>query len=355
MVGIDLFAGAGGMSLGAKAAGIDVQLVIDSDKKSIETYRHNFNSSYEIFNDDIRKFKKIKLKSSNRPKIIFGGPPCQGFSSSNQRTRSILNINNWLFDEFIRIAESYSADWIVFENVKGFMGTSNGLFLEKTLEGFSKIGYTLSYKLLNAADYGIPQNRLRFIIVGSLNGIKFEFPHKNITKYITVKEAISDLPNLENGANISYKSYRKSVHYDYAKLMRKNLTGCYNHLVTRNSDLIIERFKNIRQGGNWKDIPIDLMKNYKDRMNCHSGIYRRLDENQPSSVIGNFRKNMLIHHNEDRGLSVREAARIQSFPDSFVFTGRLGDQQQQVANAVPPLLAEILFKEIWKLSNLKYK
>jgi DNA (cytosine-5)-methyltransferase 1 len=130
--------------------------------------------------------------------------------------------------------------------------------------------------------------------------------------------------------------------------MRNNQSGCLNHLVTRNSELVIERYKYIPQGGNWEHIPEHLMKNYKDKSRCHTGIYRRLDNNKPSVVIGNYRKNMLIHPTQNRGLSVREAARLQSFPDSFVFKGSIGFQQQQVGNAVPPLLAKALFSSILK-------
>ena len=122
--------------------------------------------------------------------------------------------------------------------------------------------------------------------------------------------------------------------------------GCTNHNVTNNASHIIERYKYIPQGGNWECIPENLMKNYTNRMRCHTGIYRRLSEDKPSVVIGNYRKNMLIHPKQDRGLSVREAARLQSFPDSYEFYGSIGFQQQQVANAVPPLLAKAIFLTI---------
>ena len=132
----------------------------------------------------------------------------------------------------------------------------------------------------------------------------------------------------------------------YAKLMRGNSQQCHNNLVTKNSDYIIERYKHISQGENWEAIPQELMKNYKNVSRCHTGIYRRLKEDEPSIVIGNFRKNMLIHPWEDRGLSVREAARLQSFPDNFIFEGSIGYQQQQVGNAVPPLLAKAVFDHV---------
>jgi DNA (cytosine-5)-methyltransferase 1 len=128
--------------------------------------------------------------------------------------------------------------------------------------------------------------------------------------------------------------------------MRGNLDGTENHLVTNNAEYVVERYKHIPQGGNWEDIPEALMSNYKDHSRCHTGIYYRLKKNSPSPVIGNYRKNMLIHPVDHRGLSVREAARLQSFPDSYVFEGSIGFQQQQVGNAVPPLMAEAIFRSI---------
>jgi DNA (cytosine-5)-methyltransferase 1 len=128
--------------------------------------------------------------------------------------------------------------------------------------------------------------------------------------------------------------------------MRNGRRLVSGNLVTRNSAFVIDRYPHVPQGGNWEDIPEHLMQNYSDRTKCHTGIYHRLHPDQPSVVIGNFRKNMLIHPTQHRGLSVREAARIQSFPDSYRFTGSIGFQQQQVANAVPPLLATAVFKTL---------
>lgn len=349
MIGIDLFSGVGGMSLGAIQAGIDVQQTVEADEHAAETYLTNHQPKHGMFNDDIRRFHPAAIDDrDNEGLVVFGGPPCQGFSTSNQRTRSIENENNWLFEEFVRVVKECAPDWFVFENVRGILETEDGIFVEQIMERFESLGFTCSSALLHATDFGVPQKRARFFIVGSMHGKTFEFPEPTHRKLVTVSQAISDLPVLSNGASECYLKYAKpaSSASAYAKQLRNGQKGCHNHLVTRNNKLIVERYKHIPPGGNWECIPDKLMKNYADKSRCHTGIYRRLKLDEPSVVIGNYRKNMLIHPTQDRGLSVREAARLQSFPDNFIFKGSIGFQQQQVGNAVPPLLAKAIFQNL---------
>ncbi len=348
MIGIDLFAGAGGMSLGAEMAGTDVQIVIESDPYAAQTYTQNFTPKYDVFNSDIRHYKKQPLHIKGKPLVVFGGPPCQGFSTSNQRTRGKDNPENWLFREYIRVLKMYKPDWFVFENVSGILETENRFFVDHILKRFKKLGYATSHNIMNAMNFGVPQNRSRFFIVGSLNGTSYKFPSPTSIKAVTVKQAISDLPDLSNGAKVDWLEYCKPARSIYSKLMRKKSHKCSNHLVTNNAEYVLERYDHIQQGENWEAIPEYLMKNYKDRSRCHTGIYRRLCDDKPSVVIGNYRKNMLIHPTKNRGLSVREAARLQSFPDWFDFKGSIGFKQQQVGNAVPPLLAKAIFKQLIK-------
>src|SRR5690606_18870310 len=145
--------------------------------------------------------------------------------------------------------------------------------------------------------------------------------------------------------------YRNSAINNYLKIIRNGSKQSLQNYVSKNQEYVIERYSYIKPGENWKAIPKRLMKNYKDISNCHSGIYRRLHPNKPSIVISNYRKNMLIHPSQNRGLSVREAARLQSFPDDFVFSGPLMHIQQQIGNAVPPLLAKAIFDKIIKDTN----
>lgn len=345
MIGVDLFAGSGGLSEGAEKAGIDVRLAVESDPHAVATYTKNHPQT-RIFPHNIKLLTKKRLRQLGRVDIIFGGPPCQGFSTSNQKTRSRANPENWLLLEFLRIVRILMPDWAIFENVTGIVETEGGFFLRKLMSGLDGLGYTCSHWVLNAADYGVPQLRKRLFVVASLQRIKVEPPEPPTERHITVREAISDLPSLPNGASINWMPYKCQPESDYSYLMRGNCSQSSNHLVTKNNEDVIERYKHIPQGGNWEDIPSELMTNYTDTSKCHTKIYYRLDTKAPSVVIGNYRKNMLIHPTENRGLSVREAARLQSFRDSYEFQGSIGFQQQQVGNAVPPLLAQCVFREI---------
>lgn len=346
MQGIDLFCGAGGMSIGALDCGIQVSYAVELDKYAAATFSLNHKHTI-LLNTDIRNVtaKNFKLNKKEE-KIIFGGPPCQGFSTSNQKNRDMDNPNNWLYREYLRLVKEVRPEWLVFENVKGLLETENGFFLEAVLKGFKKLGYTTSHFVLNSADFGVPQKRNRLFIIASLNGIEISKPKPTTRKHISVRDAIADLPSLENGASTDVKEYGSLAHHAYAKKMRGKQMECSNNLVTNNASHILDRYKYIPQGGNWECIPKHLMDNYTDVSRCHTGIYRRLEEDKPSVVIGNFRKNMLIHPWENRGLSVREAARLQSVPDSFCFSGSIGFQQQQVGNLVPPLLARAIFNTI---------
>ncbi len=349
-VAIDLFSGAGGMSLGARWAGVDVALAVECDPHAAKTYSANHPGT-TVFSDDIRKLtpKKIRaVKKNDCTTVVFGGPPCQGFSYSNQRTRSTENQENWLFTEFVRVVRVWQPEWVVFENVRGIVNTAEGIFVDHVVEQIEGLGYKVTHGLLNAMHFGVPQNRARFILIGCRTGQKPRLPCSSRKKTPAVADAISDLPVLQNGASVSWMLYSDIRPSYYARRLRNGVDKSPNHVVTRNSKLVVRRYTHIPQGGNWEDIPARLMRNYADRTRCHTGIYHRLRTDTPSVVIGNFRKNMLIHPTQDRGLSVREAARIQSFPDNYEFHGSIGFQQQQVGNAVPPLLAKAVFQHILK-------
>lgn len=348
MIGIDIFSGAGGMSLGAMMTGIDVKIAIENNPNAAETFKINHPTT-NVICDNIRNvsLENIKYKDVF---IVFGGPPCQGFSVSNTKTRNISNKNNNLFYEFIRIINETNPKWFVFENVEGIQSFEGGLVVQKLQQEFESLGYKCSYKVLTASKYGVPQNRNRFFMVGNRIGIDFIFPQE-IKSKVNVHQAISDLPTLSNGDIFDELPYKQKRPSTYAKNMRASSSVSKQNYVSKNKEYVIERYKYIKHGENWQAVPKILMENYKNTDNCHSGIYKRLNPNLPSVVIANYRKNMLIHPYENRGLSVREAARIQSFPDNFLFKGSLMHIQQQIGNAVPPLLAKAVFKKIVNLST----
>jgi DNA (cytosine-5)-methyltransferase 1 len=346
-VGCDIFSGAGGMSLGAEMAGINISFAVENDKYASETFKQNHPNSQIILND-IQKVNPTELISSN-PFVLFGGPPCQGFSLSNTITRNSKNKKNNLFEEYLRFIKELEPEWCVFENVEGFRSFQKGKIVGILKKRLESLGYKINFSVLVASDYGVPQDRKRFFMVGNKNGVKFDFP-KAIKDRFTVADALSDLPSLNNGDYIEDLPYLTSANNSFSSLMRINSTRSKQNFVSRNKNYVLERYKHIGQGENWRAIPEELMSNYANTDNCHSGIYKRLDANKPSVVISNYRKNMLIHPYEDRGLSVREAARLQSFPDDFIFQGTLMYMQQQIGNAVPPILAKALFKKIIEMS-----
>jgi DNA (cytosine-5)-methyltransferase 1 len=197
--------------------------------------------------------------------------------------------------------------------------------------------------------YGVPQKRYRLFFVGRRKGTIPDPPIPRNAAPSTVRDAIADLPELVVGARLDRLAYRPIRPSHYARSMRHGAESCTGHLVSENNALVQRRYKHIPPGGNWRDIPKHLMKNYAnliDDRSRHTGIYRRLVWDEPSVVIANYRKNMLVHPEQHRGLSVREACRLQSIPDSYHFSGSIGLQQQQISNAVPPLLAKAVFTQI---------
>jgi DNA (cytosine-5)-methyltransferase 1 len=360
-VAIDLFAGAGGLSEGFSQAGFFIALAVENDRYAVDTYVHNHclhKSRFrtQVLDHDISKLDfdwiadYFRIGLGRTPDVVIGGSPCQGFSRSNMRTRNILNPDNRLAKYFILAVRILRPRFAVLENVADVESFDQGRFVDSLIRGFRRIGYEVNYAILNALDFGIPQRRRRIFIVAASDGISTELPNTvgSHGTGVTVWDAISDLPALQNGNNIDVLPYRVNIKPSAYQLAMRTRANDFvrNNLVTRNSELVLRRYAHIPQGGNWENIPDELMTNYRDKTRCHHWIYRRLSENEPSVAITHYRKSMLIHPREDRGLSVREAARIQSFPDHYVFQGPLGSQQQQVANAVPPLLARAVARQV---------
>ncbi|RKO69240.1 DNA cytosine methyltransferase [Sphingobacterium puteale] len=342
---VDIFSGAGGMSIGAEMAGINIKFAVEKNEHAADTFKFN-HPNVEVLKKDITDVNPLEYVKEP-VFVVFGGPPCQGFSTANTKTRNSSNKNNYLFEEFLRFVKQLKPLWFVFENVEGITTYEDGNTIKTIKSLFDKVGYVTTEKVLCASDYGVPQDRNRFIMVGNRIGVEFEFPEKLRNK-VTVGEALFDLPELSNGDQFYELPYLKSIDEspDYVKQMRGATDFAKQNFVSRNKEYVLERYRYIGPGQNWKAIPNHLMENYANKNNCHSGIYKRLHPDKPSVVISNYRKNMLIHPFKDRGLSVREAARLQSFPDNFIFKGSLSHIQQQIGNAVPPLLAKAIFEQI---------
>ena len=350
---VDIFCGAGGMSIGAVMAGINPILAIEFDKYAAQTYKANHQKT-KVLPHDIKTVNPLE-HTAKYPFLLFGGPPCQGFSIANTKTRNLENSNNWMFKEYIRFLKDLEPEWFVFENVVGFKSFNKGTFVIEVEKELKALGYETNSSVLNAADFGVPQYRNRFFIVGhkiDKGGIKFDFNSLEKQKLVTVGEALSDLPSLKNGQKLHEYDYKHEAKHSYTKIMRKKSKLALQNFVTDSKPHIVERYAVIKQGENWEAAKRKgLLETYSSTQYTHSGIYKRLEENKPAVTIANYRKSMLIHPHEDRGLSLREAARLQSFPDDFIFHGTLSFQQQQVGNAVPPLLAKAIFEKIIRYSE----
>ncbi|MGH8056411.1 MAG: DNA cytosine methyltransferase, partial [Candidatus Entotheonellia bacterium] len=340
---------------------------VECDSNAAATYRKN-HAETDLIHSAIENIDPSKCMTGLgiRPgdlSILIGGPPCQGFSESNRRTRNLDNPRNHLYKEFIRFLAAFRPTWFVIENVAGLRTLLREAILQRIIEECRNLGYEVTWGELNAVDYGVPQFRHRLFIVGNRLGLPMRFPSPTHgpgrRRWVTVRQAIADLPTLGNGWSEDYMPYALSYGglTQYQRLMRASMNGSrqvQGNLVTRNAARILRRYAHIKPGQNWEAIPAKLMYNYKDRSRCHTGIYYRLEWDKPAKVIGNFRKNMLIHPEQDRGLSVREAARLQSFPDNYIFVGSVGFQQQQVADAVPPVLAEAVARRIIQLYRAEH-
>lgn len=247
MRGIDVFSGAGGMSVGAGSVGVNPVVAVEFDRFAAATYSRN-HPKCAVICEDVRAIDFSGFRS-NEKTVLFGGPPCQGFSTSNQRTRNSENHNNWLFREFLRAVREIEPDWVVFENVKGIAETEGAKFLKSVVFGLEEIGYSTKASVLNAADFGVPQTRSRQFVVAAHCLAEFDFPKPKEKSLTTVSDAISDLPILENGASIDTCEYRYEAKSKYARSMRRRRRKVSGNLVTQNAKHVVDRYKHIPQDG----------------------------------------------------------------------------------------------------------
>ena len=364
---LDLFCGTGGFSHGFEqtkkfevVGGLD--LLIDRAK----TFSMNHDKAV-TYCHDITKFPPTNfIRDGIKPDVIIGGPPCQGFSSIRPfRSINDNDSRNNLFEYFAKTVDALKPEWFVLENVVGLMTHQNGGVFSALLSLFKDIGYTVSWKVLNTAHFGIPQRRERLIIVGNKNGRSFEFPkpthyfegrsmvrknqiqntHKNLKKAITVMNAIGDLPPLE--ASEKNTQYLKKIkRSSYAR----TLQGCSKKLTLHEATAHSERLVNIikHAGPNIHSIPKELISS------GFSTSYSRLEPDEPSVTLTvNFTfpaSNKCVHPFQNRALTPREGARLQGFNDSYVFVGNRGQIVKQIGNAVSPILGKVIAESILKQS-----
>ena len=367
---LDLFAGSGGLSLGFDQAGFKTSFMIDSCPQSVETLKKNFQKNNPlVFNEDLEKFTPLDFKRNIARKdidIIIGGPPCQGWSlagrakirSLKEKVQSIFDDpRNRLYKKFINYVKVFQPVVCLMENVPGMTSHTNINVADRVARDITRQGYNVTWEILDAVNYGVPQKRKRIFFIGvrkDLN-LKFIMPkwltsNKNrLYPLRTVRDAIMDLPRLNHGARKWIRSYNSKKKSEYSEKLRR---GCdrniiQDHVCRTHNKQDIEAFKIMKQGDWYKDLPKQY-KRYRD--DIFQDKYKKLIWEEPSwCVTAHLSKDGFshIHPSQQRSISVREAARLQSFPDDFQFGGSgMLSKFRLIGNAVPPLMAEVIAKEI---------
>lgn len=347
---IDLFCGCGGLSEGFKLAGFHIAGGIDFNYAAVQTFHRNFPEADAICTDllDMDEEKILQqFGSLENVDVIIGGPPCQGFSAANRYHLEQEDPRNQLFFEFVKFVDLAQPEVVLIENVRGIVTRNNGYAKKRICEIFETRGYTVSDRILDASEYGVPQRRLRNFFVMSKRGY-FDFDTlKKEEKKVTVKEAIGELYAFEDNTD-AVKIMDFEPETKYRKYLRSRDNSLVNHDVRYPAEKVQERISFVPQGGNWRDVPEELWPSARN--NRHSSAYKRLEEEEVSVTIdtGNSHSNY-FHPLYNRIPTVREAARLQSFSDEFIFEGNRSEQYKQVGNVVPPLLAKAIAEPIMEV------
>lgn len=341
----DLFSGVGGLSLGFRQAGFSVVFAVEHDREIADAYSRN-DSSAVMFNDDITQLDPKKLsKRFGRIDVIVGGPPCQGFSQKGKRL-SVNDDRNYLFKQYVRFVAEFRPKYFVLENVPNIITTAKGFFRDEIIREFSKLGYDVKADVFDVADFGVPQHRRRAVFLGQQKHLTVDFP-RPLKKRVTVKDALSDLPRLHSGEEYVGGRYPTKPQTDYQRRMREGSSGIVNHKSTKHSKLALERLAMIPKGKGKEVLPPEHLTK-----SIYSGTWCRLiEDDQAATITTRFdtpSSGRFTLPDQNRCITVREAARLQSFPDSFVFYGSKSAQMKQVGNAVPPVFANAIAKEILK-------
>lgn len=363
MTVVDLFCGAGGLSQGFMQAGFKVLVGQDYNDIAGVTFAATHPEAKFIGGPIQQVTPQQILKASGLKRgeidVLVGGPPCQGYSVYNHQ-RGVNDPRAGLFREYLRIVEGLQPRWLVMENVTGITSIANGGIVKEIQENMHRLGYRVEMKILRAEEYGVPQERRRIFFIGTRTDLPILFPEpthgKGLQPFVTVWDAISDLPKLENGVKAAPAPYAKVAQNHFQSMLRGKNSLVQNHSASKLSKINEERMKFIPPGGSWRDIPFDLLPDgmKKAKRSDHTKRYGRPKKSDLACTIltkCDVHWGAYIHPVQNRSLTVREAARLQAFPDSFTFHGSATEQYMQVGNAVPPLLGQKVAEVLLKAEN----
>jgi DNA (cytosine-5)-methyltransferase 1 len=375
---IDLFAGAGGLTTGFHLAGFQSLCAIDKDAKALATYQHNYPNT-KIVHQDIDKIDPLELRillglQKEQLTALIGGPPCQGFSRNIPADYRYLNDSrNQLYRTFLNFVKEFRPLYVVMENVPEILKAYNGVIRDKITEELEILGYKVTSGILNAAHYGVPQTRSRAFFLASLDQL-IEFPKpthsgdirgdyklktncyqlsfltSNISSIVTVRDAIDDLPILQAGQEYHLETYPNAPQSLYQEMLRKGSTKLTNHIARSLSTIQMARACILTEGQDARDLPPELApkKHY-------SGAYGRLYWDKPARTITRWvfhpGSGRFFHPTQNRTITIREAARLHSYPDTFHFLGTYTDMASQIGESVPPLLAKVIAESILKTNS----
>ncbi|KOY81810.1 DNA cytosine methyltransferase [Lysinibacillus macroides] len=351
---IDLFSGAGGLSQGFVQAGYEILAGIDFDEAALRTYAHNIKGAKALKEDlykEEESIKSIENAIGNRDiDVIIAGPPCQGFSLTG--SRDINDSRNKLYVAVVHAVKYFRPKAFLIENVPGMATLYKGTVKQQIINTFEDMGYAVSVTdpPLLASDYGVPQNRKRMFFVGYQKELGYDYfafpkPILDSKHHVTTSDAISDLPSLVDTLGESIMEYTCEPQSSYQKMMRKNSDVIYNHIGTNHTEEVKWVISQVPEGGNYKNLPPGVGESRK-----FNEAWTRYHSQKPSKTIDTGHRNH-FHYKWNRVPTVRENARLQSFPDTFEFLGTKTQQYKQVGNAVPPLLAQVIGEEMKKHLN----
>lgn len=346
---LDLFSGAGGFSVGMeKNQHFKTVVATDFNKQALDTFKHNMPQTITVLGDITNsqtKERVIQLSKELKVNMIIGGPPCQGFSLKGKKL-GLSDPRNYLFNEYLNVVFELQPEVFVIENVKSLLSTSAGWFKNQIIKKVREMGYRVEYGVLTASDFGVPQSRQRAIFI-CCKTKSITLPVGDKKRIVTVRDAISDLAYLDSHEGAFEQNYITEPNCDYQKQRRANSLKLFNHKASNHNQVAIQKLKMIPPEGGKEHLPIDMLGKQK-----YSGTWGRLKWDDVSPTIdtrfdacSNGTNN---HPFLNRAITPREAARIQSFDDSFVFLGSKFYIRQQIGNAVPPLLAKAIADKIYE-------